>query len=49
MITDIIYTCKMPYSPPLVETVTTNSGRIICASPAPGGNEDIGYEKWNNW
>ena len=35
------------YVPPKNRIVALEEDRVICGSPLPGGNEDIGYDDWN--
>lgn len=34
------------YLSPGVRIVRLSMDNVICASPLPGGNEDIGYDDW---
>ena len=34
------------YLPPATRYVPLNLDNVICGSPLPGGNEDIGYDDW---
>ncbi len=34
------------YLSPSVRFVRLSMDNVICASPLPGGNEDIGYDDW---
>ena len=36
------------YVSPAVRIITLDVDNVICGSPLPGGNEDIGYEDWCN-
>lgn len=35
------------YVSPAVRIITLDVDNVICGSPLPGGNEDIGYEDWD--
>ncbi len=35
------------YVSPSARIITLNVEDVICSSPLPGGNEDIGYEDWD--
>ena len=35
------------YVSPSARIITLNIEDVICGSPLPGGNEDIGYEDWD--
>lgn len=37
---------KELYIQPLVEEISFVALGLVCQSPKPGGNEDIGYEDW---
>jgi hypothetical protein len=34
------------YLSPKVRNIRLSMENVICASPVPGGNEDIGYDEW---
>ena len=34
------------YIQPWAETIIIAPEGLVCDSPVPGGNEDIGYETW---
>lgn len=40
---------KRLYLAPLAEVAEIAAQRVVCSSPEPGGNENVGYENWNNW
>ena len=37
---------RVKYLSPMVRFVRFSVDHVICGSPVPGGNEDIGYEEW---
>jgi hypothetical protein len=34
------------YLSPSIRFVRLSMDNVICGSPVPGGNEDIGYDEW---
>ena len=34
------------YLPPRLREIAFEEEAVVCASPSPGGNEDIEYEEW---
>ena len=37
---------KEPFVRPEVSVVDISGWAVVCDSPKPGGNEDVGYEDW---
>ena len=37
---------KDEYLIPCSRLIDMNLENVLCGSPIPGGNEDIGYDKW---
>jgi len=38
---------KKTYMQPQTVALVLSTENLICASPAPGSNENVGYEDWN--
>ena len=37
---------RLKYLSPGIRMVRLSMDNVICGSPLPGGNEDIGYDEW---
>lgn len=44
---EITHCAGTEYVAPALRTIPLLEEHAVCASPIPGGNEDIGYEDWD--
>lgn len=38
---------RLEYQSPALRIIPLIPESVICGSPIPGGNEDIGYDEWD--